>query len=191
MIVRSMRFGARRWFSKPAGSVAAGIRYAFIEGMAPQAKESVRLNMPTWLAGVTYHTGLFAAMAYLASIVLNLGLPPKLVDLMAVFSCLGALCGLALLIKRIAYSLLRRLSCPDDYASNLLATIMAAMAALYSRGLVTEGVFFGSAMALFLYMPLGKIRHCAFFFTTRIAFGTFFGRRGVLPHAPVSGENHD
>ena len=34
---------------------------------------------------------------------------------------------------------------------------------------------------LLAYAPLGKIRHCLFFFTTRSAFGTFFGRRGTYP----------
>jgi hypothetical protein len=34
----------------------------------------------------------------------------------------------------------------------------------------------------FVYVPLGKIRHCLYFFFSRIFFGKFFGRRGVLPH---------
>jgi len=34
---------------------------------------------------------------------------------------------------------------------------------------------------MFLYIPVGKIRHCFFFFYSRILFGLFYGRRGVLP----------
>jgi hypothetical protein len=34
----------------------------------------------------------------------------------------------------------------------------------------------------FIYVPLGKIRHCLYFFFSRIFFGKFFGRRAVFPH---------
>jgi hypothetical protein len=34
----------------------------------------------------------------------------------------------------------------------------------------------------FVYVPLGKIRHCLYFFFSRTFFGKFFGRRAVFPH---------
>jgi hypothetical protein len=37
------------------------------------------------------------------------------------------------------------------------------------------------AMGLFLYVPLGKIRHCFFFFAARCHMGAHFGRRGTFP----------
>jgi hypothetical protein len=35
---------------------------------------------------------------------------------------------------------------------------------------------------MFIYVPLGKVRHCLYFFFSRLFFGKFFGRRAVLPH---------
>jgi hypothetical protein len=40
-----------------------------------------------------------------------------------------------------------------------------------------------AAIVLLLYVPLGKIRHCLFFFATRYHTGIYFGRRGTLPPA--------
>jgi hypothetical protein len=37
------------------------------------------------------------------------------------------------------------------------------------------------AVLLLVYAPLGKIRHCLFFFSTRSQLGAFFGRRGTYP----------
>src|SRR6266540_2111926 len=34
----------------------------------------------------------------------------------------------------------------------------------------------------FVYVPFGKIRHCLYFFFSRLFFGKFFGRRAVFPH---------
>jgi len=34
----------------------------------------------------------------------------------------------------------------------------------------------------FFYVPLGKIRHCLYFFFSRLFFGKFFVRRSVFPH---------
>jgi hypothetical protein len=35
---------------------------------------------------------------------------------------------------------------------------------------------------MLVYIPLGKIRHCLYFFFSRTFFGKFFGRRAVFPH---------
>jgi hypothetical protein len=41
------------------------------------------------------------------------------------------------------------------------------------------------AAITFAYVPLGKIRHCLYFFFSRTFFGKFFGRRAVYPHPEV------
>ena len=38
-----------------------------------------------------------------------------------------------------------------------------------------------AAMVLLCYAPLGKIRHCLFFFLSRYHLGRHFGRRGTFP----------
>jgi len=79
---------------------------------------------------------------------------------------------------------LRGISCPDDFAANVLVDLLlaAAIASLWIPG--ADAVLLATAALLFLYIPLGKIRHCFFFFYSRILFGIFFGRRGVLPPRP-------
>jgi len=170
-------FGARKLYSKPAGDPRAGVRYAFIQGMAPQAKESVRMNPLSYLAGMLYHTGIFAAMALLGAKVAGLGSS----RLLGVVALVGAIGGLSLLVKRLIKAHLRGLSCPDDFVSNLLATVFAGLAGgvAFAPGLTPA--WLGATIALLIYAPLGKIRHCVFFFSTRYHFGAFFGRRGVLP----------
>ncbi len=177
---RAKAFGQRRLFAPALGDPMAGVLYAFTKGMAPQAKESVRRNPLSYAAGMLYHCGLFAAFALL---VLSLGgLNVHGLSLGLTFGALvGALAGLALFAKRIFKAHLRGLSCPDDFVSNLLATVFAALAGLTVFRPEIQSVWMLATCALLVYMPLGKIRHCLFFFSTRYHSGAFFGRRGVFP----------
>ena len=180
-------YGKRHLYSVPAGEAAAGIRYAFLQGMAPQAKESVRMNLPSYAAGILFHSGVFVAFGLLAAHLVKFALPALALWAMAILALTGALGGLILLIKRLAMPLLRGLSCPDDYLSNALATGFGMLAGLtvFIGGL--ERIWLSEAALLLVYLPMGKIRHCLFFFPTRFHLGAFFGRRGVLPG---SGPNH-
>jgi hypothetical protein len=115
----------------------------------------------------------------------------RLVPLLpALLLALGAIGGASLLAKRLSDPMLRGISCPDDYISNFLATAFAATALASALMGQTMGQtwatrsFYVASVALFLYLPLGKMRHCLFFFTTRRHFGEFFGRRGCMPPAP-------
>jgi hypothetical protein len=95
--------------------------------------------------------------------------------------CLGAIVGPALFLKRTAKPQLRRLSCPDDFFANLFVDLFLVLALLHTFQPALKPVLLGVSVLLFIYIPLGKIRHCFFFFVTRIAFGLHFGRRGALP----------
>lgn len=174
---KAKAFGGRKLYSKPAGDALAGVRYAFLQGMAPRAKESVRLNPLSYLAGMVYHAGLFAALALLAARITGLGSSRFL----GIAALAGALGGVSLLGKRAIKAHLRGLSCLDDFISNLLATAFAALAGLAALATGFTTAWLCSAVALLVYAPIGKIRHCVFFFPTRYHFGAFFGRRGVLP----------
>lgn len=185
--LRASGYGRRELFAPPAGNRRNAVVYAFGKGMWPAAKESARENLPTWFAGVGYHLGIFAGFGYL--VLLLIGFEP--VGLLRwsfqVVLIAGALCGTGLLVKRVVTPHLRRLSCPDDFLSNLLATAFTALAFLrtVSRGL--EVVFLAHTILLFLWLPLGKIRHCLFFFTTRYHMAAHFGRRGVFPPCAIPG----
>ena len=93
----------------------------------------------------------------------------------------GAAGGVALLVRRARSPLLRTISVPDDYMANALTTAFIALAALHLLVARLESAFLVVAMLLLAYAPLGKIRHCLFFFISRGHLGRHYGRRGTFP----------
>lgn len=174
-------YGKRTLHSKPAGDPAKGALYAFTKGMAPWAKESVMMNLPSYVAGMAFHAGVFTAFALLLAAIVSVELPAFVLFLARVFTLAGAIGGFSLFAKRIFKAQLRGLSCPDDFIANLLSSsfVLLAFGRTFSPSL--EGVWMSEAILLLLYAPLGKIRHCFFFFITRYHLGAFFGRRGTYP----------
>lgn len=168
--------GSRTLHAAPAGDPAAGVRYAFTGAMRPEAKESVREHLPSYLAGLAYHGGIFTALGLLGLALGGWMLSGWAQAASQVLLALGTLGGVTLLLKRLLKSELRGLSHPDDFLSNLLATAFVALAL---SGWTTAWML--SAILLLFYVPLGKIRHCFFFFVARRHLGAFFGRRGVFP----------
>lgn len=182
-LARARSFGKRRLFAAAAGDPAAGVRYAFTKAMLPQAKESVMMNLPSYVAGLVFHQGVFVAFGRLAFVLAGVGLPSQLDWLMRASTAAGVLGGATLLIKRTVKPHLRGLSRPDDFISNLLATGFVALACAASLSPPLTSTWLAVATALLLYIPMGKIRHCVFFFTSRYHLGAFFGRRGTFPTA--------
>ena len=76
---------------------------------------------------------------------------------------------------------LRGLSVPDDYVANALTTAFVALAGASRVSPALTPAWLLSACLLFVYLPVGKIRHCVFFFSSRAHLGAFFGFRGVFP----------
>ncbi len=178
MAVRTVAFGRRVYYSAPRGYAGHGIIYAFGQGMLD--KESVSRHKPTLAGGALYHLAIFAGLAYVLWTALPLGVSPPLWAFRPVLAA-GAAVGLALFVKRTAKPHLRRLSCPDDFFANLFVDLFLALALLHTFVPALESVLLGVSILLFAYIPLGKIRHCFFFFYTRLIFGLHFGRRGALP----------
>lgn len=178
LAVRTFGFGRPRFHSRPQGRTGKGLVYAFGRGMIE--KESVTLHRPTFYGGVAYHGAIFVGFAYLFWMVFRVGAVP-----LAWFFCpvllAGALIGLALLVKRTVSPLLRDLSCPDDFFANALVDLFLTAAFLHTLFPGLEKALFILSIVLFLYLPIGKIRHCFFFFYTRTVFAIHFGRRGALP----------
>ena len=178
LVGRTWAVGRRTYLSAPRGYAGRGIMYAFGRGMVE--KESVSLHLPTFIGGVLYHGAVFAAFLYLFWTVFA----PGTVVLLWAFRIVllgGAVVGLSLLIKRASKPHLRRLSCPDDFFANLFVDLFLTLGFLHTLVPSVEPALFAAAILLFLYIPLGKIRHCFFFFATRLAFGLHYGRRGALP----------
>jgi len=180
LIWRTFAFGRRRVHAASAGEERGGIAYAFGRGLMPWEKESARKHLPTYIAGVFYHSGIFSGMFYLLSVVVPFGLNVYISQALRFLITAGLLCGLALLVKRITLPYMRSISCPDDFVSNPMVNLFLVLALLDPIVSSLRSVLFIVTIILFLYIPLGKIRHCFFFFYSRILFGQFFGRRGAV-----------
>ncbi len=149
--------------------------------MMPWEKESARQHLVTYFSGFIYHFGIFAGLFYLFISLLNLAIPVLIFKLIQILLLCGLICGLGLLVKRGVYSHMRYISCPDDFVANTLVDGFMLLALLDTLFVGVQVYFWGMAIIMFLYIPMGKIRHCFFFFYSRILFGAFFGRRGVFP----------
>lgn len=164
------------------GNIPHGIAYAFTTGMMPWAKESTRIHLIAYLRGIGFHIGIFAAIGTVILSPLWGFLPPLLSSTLFWVLIPGALLGAAGGLMRLAEHNLRGLSLPDDHFAVWLTTLFIAVTGL---GLVFEAfvvpMYIVSALT-FAYIPLGKIRHCLYFFFSRTFFGKFFGRRAVFPH---------
>lgn len=180
-IIRTLRFGKKVDPSIPSGSGVEGIFYAFGRGMMPWAKESARAHLPTWIAGVIYHIAVFFALTEVGFLMAGLLPPPGPALVIGIVLAAGLVCGLGLMAKRLVTPPLMAISCPDDYIANLLVNGLFLISILSLRWTWVVPLLLLWSIYLFLYIPFGKIRHCFFFFYTRLLFGRHFGRRGVLP----------
>ena len=179
-LLRLIRAGRPVDYSRPEGSIPEGIRYSFTTAMNPAKKESAFLHLPTYFSGIMYHLGVFFTLLLFVVMIFRgttAGLP--LSYWLAVVPIVGGGAGAWLLIKRLADPMMRRLSTPDDYISNLLVTLFQLTAVL---SLLTEGntmLFLLSGGMLLLYFPLGKLKHAIYFFAARYYLGVFYGSRAV------------
>jgi hypothetical protein len=166
--------------SIPKDSALHGVLYAFTLGMAPWAKESTRLHWVAYLRGIAFHVGIFAGLAaFLASPWFNL-VDPLIRTLFAMVTAFGAAFGAAGGIMRLVEHNLKAISTPDDHLSVWLVSLfLAAMtAALLAPAFVP--LMWIAAAVMLVYAPLGKIRHCIYFYSGRLFYGLHIGRRGVV-----------
>jgi hypothetical protein len=182
LVVRTFAWGRPTLYAPPTGKSSQGIWYAFGQGMMPWEKESAGKHLPTFIAGIFYHLAVLAAITCLILQLSNIVMDTPYSMILRATLFVGILSGLGLFIKRLSKPHMRGISTPDDYIANLLVTIFIASALLASFDSRFSNIFFASAIILFCYMPIGKIRHCVFFFYTRILFGAFYGRRNIFPH---------
>ena len=138
--------------------------------------------MAAYLRGIGFHIGIFAAIG---AVIISpfWGFLSPLVSLLSFWVlALGAVLGAAGGIMRIAEHNLRGLSLPDDHFAVWLTTLFIAVTGLALLNEVFLIPMYIISAVTFIYVPLGKIRHCLYFFFSRLFFGKFFGRRAVFPH---------
>lgn len=182
MIVRTNRYPSPTVYAKPRGSAAVGIVYAFGVGMMPWEKESASRHLPTYFAGIAYHVGIFTALICLIASTAQFSLHSTLHLFLQLILAIGTVAGLGLLVKRLTKPAIRAISCGDDFVSNLLVDLFMIFGLASSLVPAMKIPFLATAILLFIFIPFSKIRHCFFFFYSRILLGLFYGRRGVLPH---------
>lgn len=182
LIFKTFSFGKKKLYAEAKGDVKKGITYAFGKGMMPWEKESAGNHLPTYICGIFYHSGIFLALVYLLVVLFSINLPDIIIFFFQILCLSGFISGVALLIKRLLSPYMRELSCPDDLAANIIVDVFLIIAFLHTFFPGITPYFYLIAIITFVYIPIGKIRHCFFFFYVRVLFGIFYGRRGVFPH---------
>jgi len=171
--------GKPKDFSQEAGDIPSAVYYSFTGGMSPARKESAFLHLPTYTAGILYHTGTFLCIGLFILSWFVPGIPFIARQLISAFLVLSILSGIGILVKRVMKPGLRSLSNPDDYASNVLVTLFQAATLIFLH--VFTPAYYIMVSILLLYLPLGKLKHTIYFFAARYHLGYFYGRRGVWP----------
>jgi hypothetical protein len=179
-VAAAWRRGTSRVAGASVGRAWPGVVYAFGPGMSPRAKESASKHPQIYAAGVLYHAGIAAAASTLVITLAGIRVPPLVARALAMLLLAAVAAGVGLLARRASSELLRAISAPDDYASNLLVDGWLATAALALILPEATRAFLVATILLGFYAPLGKIRHCVFFLLARGQFGAQLGRRGIV-----------
>lgn len=188
--LRLSALGSTPMLARAQGRVAPAVVYAFTTGMLPWAKESAAKHLPTYVAGITYHFGIAVSLFVLGTQYASYELPRVVMILSVGALAVAAACGLGLLIKRATVPYMRAISTFDDYLASILVTLTLC-ASITSLLVDASIVLFLTWIALFAYIPFGKIRHCWFFFVSRFQFGRFYGYRGVIAPSKIGETSHE
>lgn len=167
-------------YSRPRGSAARGVLYAFTLGMAPWEKESTRLHWVAYLRGIFFHLGIFTAFAVVLFAPWIESIPTAILWLAMALTLAGAVFGFAGIYIRLTGKNERALSLPDDYFSVFLTSLFSTLA---FGALLTPTVLpylYVVTALMSIYIPFSKIRHCVYFFYSKFFFGYSFGHRGVI-----------
>mgnify|MGYP001809631473 FL=1 len=178
---RLIKLGLPKDYSVKSGNVNDAIKYSFTGAMSPKEKESAYMHLPTYTLGILYHIGTFVAIPLLILVMLGYSLPKTFASLAGIALCITSAAGFGILLKRVFVKKLAALSNPDDYISNVLVSIFQASIALTLFIPAYATATFIIASCLFLYLPVGKLKHAVYFFAARIHLGYFYGWRGVWP----------
>jgi hypothetical protein len=180
-LTRLIRLGSPKDYSFKRGNLKSAVAYSFIGAMNPREKESAYLHLPTYTAGILYHIGTFLSIIIFFLLIFNIRITGVFQWGFLCLLAVSSISGLGIFIKRIALKKLKSLSNPDDYISNLLVTAFQIFTFTVLADEAFIPYYFICAGLLFLYLPLGKLKHSLYFFAARYHLGFFYGWRGVWP----------
>ncbi|HNS18011.1 MAG TPA: hypothetical protein PKH94_03235 [Bacteroidales bacterium] len=179
--VRSLFLTRPREYAKARGKVFPAVAYSFTKAMSPSRKESAYLHLPTYVSGLVYHLGTFLSLFLVFLFFFNVYPTLPWSAIFAGALSISFLAGWFILIKRIIKKELRQLSNPDDFISNALVTAFQGFVVLTLLINSLTPALLICASVLMLYIPIGKLKHVVYFFTSRVYLAIFFGRRGAWP----------
>jgi nitrate reductase gamma subunit len=173
--------GLPKDYSHKIGDLKSAVSYSFIGGMNPLKKESAYLHFPTYTAGILYHIGTFVSAVLFFFFLFDISLTSSLQLVPGCILIASSISGIGIFLKRVFLKKLRFLSNPDDYISNLLVTMFQVLTFFMLFTETVSPFYFILTGLLFLYLPLGKLKHSIYFFAARYHLGYFYGWRGVWP----------
>jgi hypothetical protein len=182
------RGGGRRDYARPAGSPARGIAYIFTVAMTPAHKETIRRHPVKFAIGLVMHIGVILVLLGVVVVVVS---PPagfRVLPFTLPIVGLALPAGVYLFIRRIVSADLRAMSVMDDYVAIVASCGLLVLVLLCPLGAQPQLAFLIYAGLLFVYLPLGKLRHAVFFFIARGDYGRRLGHRGVYPPSTASVE---
>ncbi|MBI5402243.1 MAG: hypothetical protein HY959_02485 [Ignavibacteriae bacterium] len=178
---RLVKLGSPKDYSSKIGNLYSAIPYSFIGAMNPLKKESAYLHYPTYAAGILYHSGTFISFILYFLFLFSFSFSDFLQYILICGLAVSIASGIGIFIKRVSLKKLRYLSCPDDYISNLLVTAFQIFTLLATISESNATYYNIGAALLFLYLPLGKLKHSLYFFAARFHLGYYYGWRGIWP----------
>jgi nitrate reductase gamma subunit len=167
--------------STQSGNPQKGVLYNFTIAMLPSHKETIRLHPVKFIAGILMHIGMFAALASTIHLFVMQRFNQTLSTLMIGFLVPGLIAGVYLLVRRLTSPLLKSISAPDDYFAVTVTNLYIMLALLLHLNSIPAVIFLFYSALLFIYLPLGKLKHAVFFFAARADYGRRLGYRGVYP----------
>ncbi len=165
-VFHARSFGRRPLFSQSAGNHCRGILYAFGQSLLPGEKESASLHLPTYIAGIIYHAGIFAAILVSLALAAQIQLPSPVLPFLQASMAAAIIAGIGLFLKRVFKPSLRFISCVDDFLANILVDIFLLLGLLSTWFRAVLPFFFLTAIVTFFFSSVfsrpGSGRSCLF-----------------------------
>lgn len=180
-LLRLIKLGLPKDYSHKIGNLKSAISYSFIGAMNPSKKESAYLHLPTYTAGLLYHTGTFICFALFFLLLFDIRFTDSIQWILIGILTASSVSGFGIFVKRITLKKLKHLSNPEDYISNLFVTGIQIFTLIVLMKETFAPYYFILVSLLFLYLPLGKLKHSLYFFAARYHLGFFYGWRGIWP----------
>lgn len=180
LVFKTFSFGKRTFHSNARGNPIKGIFYSLGKGMLPWEKESASKNIVAYFTGIFYHSAIFASLIFLFLNLFNSNFSQTLEKILKLVILLGFISGIGLFLRRIFTPYLRKISILEDFLANIIVNFFLFLSFLSISNSSFLSILYIYSIILFLYIPSGKIRHCFFFFYSKIISGIYFGWRGVF-----------